>query len=51
MRLAAARSGSSASPIARTTAIRVAPASTTSATFVSSMPPIANHGTRAFAAA
>ena len=38
------RSGSSASPIARTTAMRAAPAATTSPTFVSSMPPIANHG-------
>src|SRR5262249_40722868 len=50
-RTAAARSGSSASPIARTTAIRFAPAATTSATFVSSIPPIANQGTRAYAAA
>ena len=39
------------SPIARTTAIRLAPAATTSCTFVSSMPPIANQGTLAWAAA
>ena len=47
----AARSGSAASPIARTTAMRVAPAATTSATFDASMPPIANQGWRAWAAA
>ncbi len=47
----AAASGSGASRIARTTAIRVAPAATTSPTVVSSMPPIANQGRVARAAA
>ena len=40
----AAASGSSASVIARTTTIRVAPRSITSCTLVASSPPIANHG-------
>ena len=40
----AAASGSSASVIARTTTIRVAPRSTTSCTLPASSPPIANHG-------
>ena len=42
-----AAAGSAACAIARTTAMRVAPAARTAATLVSSMPPIANHGTRA----
>ena len=47
----AAVPGSSASRMARTTATRCAPASTTVATFDGSMPPIAKNGTVAFAAA
>jgi len=37
--------------MARTTTARVAPAATTSSMFCASMPPIANHGLVAFAAA
>src|SRR5262245_43353087 len=47
----AACSGSGASPMARTTASRAAPASTASSAVVASMPPIANQGTEAWAAA
>ena len=48
----AAASGSSASAIARTTDdARARPRATTAPTVAASMPPIANHGTRAWAAA